>query len=875
MKTVDPYYEWLGIPSKDQPPNHYRLLGLELFEENRSVIDTAANRQMSFIKQYQTGADSELSQKLLNELSAARLCLLSPSAKAAYDERLRAQLGTQDASAPAMPVQSVFRWRNEPTAVPEESASPGPLASAIPLPVATVLDSDPASATSPAAPVVTGRQSGVLPRSTARLGTLAVATGLVATALVIVLAFVLASPRGSESTSPVDTVAQRPGEPPANTEAEVETEVEAEAEAETETEVEAEVEKLRSNPFVAENVTASEPPTFSRPSEPDAEPSRATGAVDSELPAAPMTVSATPPIVSSAELPKTTAPPPPVETLEQGERRLQAAAQPKTPVPNAEAQQTATKAAGELFAERFKQAETTAEKTALATDMMSAAGKVPAGSADQYVLLKIARDMAAGTGDAATALQAAERLLEQFDEPAAEVTGETLLTAAREATTSAQHKAVAEAAHSMAEQLADADQYEMALRLCEAARSSAQTAKLYLLSRELTTQIEELKRQQLLSEEYRKALSVLEDKPRDPEANLIAGRHLCFVKGNWERGVPMLALGSDAALKAAAIKDLRGASSVEEQVAIGDAWWDLAETREGEEGDTLRLRAGFWYRQAEPQLAEGLVALKVKQRLAELEKVGHEVPTAPIATTERRVAGPRQQLLAGAVLIMTFEAETFAPREGRMFVADLSGCGNHGIVEGAKLIPAGRAGAALQFEGNASIVLPTLATQLTQRLRQLSISSWVMPADLKGDSMVLDVGFVANASITLFRSDDKFRFSLCETVCAFEGVQPRNWYHVVAVWDGIEQRIYVDGVLADKITNDRLVLDATSIAVGHGARLGTQAKSASRAGRYFQGLIDEVAIFNRALSEDEIQILLQLGRGGEPLVKAPRTRSGR
>ena len=551
------------------------------------------------------------------------------------------------------------------------------------------------------------------------------------------------------------------------------------------------------------------------------------------------------------------------------------AAQPKTPTPDAEAQQTAKKAAGELFADRFNQAKATAEKTALATDMMDAASKVQAGSADQYVLLKIARDVAAGTGDAATALQAAERLLEQFDEPAAGLIGDTLLTAAREATSSAQHKAVAEAALSFAGKLADADQYETAISLCEAARSSAQRAKLYPLAKELTGQIEEINRQQLLSEEYRKALSALEDKPTDPQANLAAGRHLCFVKGDWRRGVPMLALGSDAPLKAAAIKDLRGANSADEQAAIGDAWWDLAEARQGEERDTLRLRAGVWYRQAEPKLAEGLVALKVKQRLAELDKVEREIPAAPIAATEHRVADPRQQLLAAAVLIMTFEAETFAPKDGQMFVADLSGCGNHGIAEGAKLIPVGRAGAALQFEGKASIVLPTLATQLTQGLRQLSISAWVMPADLKGDSMVLDVGFVANASITLFRADDKFRFSLCETACESEGVQPRNWYHVVAVWDGIEQRIYVDGVLADKITNDRLVLNAASIGVGHGARLGTQAKSASRAGRYFQGLIDEVAIFKRALSEDEMQILLQLGRRGEPLVKAPRTRSGR
>ena len=118
MRTSDPYYEWLGIPPKDQPPNHYRLLGLELFEENRNVIDAAANRQMSFIKEYQAGPDSELSQKLLNELSAARLCLLSPPAKAAYDQQLRTRLKAQAAPAPALPIPPALRWRNEPAPPP-------------------------------------------------------------------------------------------------------------------------------------------------------------------------------------------------------------------------------------------------------------------------------------------------------------------------------------------------------------------------------------------------------------------------------------------------------------------------------------------------------------------------------------------------------------------------------------------------------------------------------------------------------------------------------------------------------------------------------------------------------------------------------------
>ena len=84
----------------------------------------------------------------------------------------------------------------------------------------------------------------------------------------------------------------------------------------------------------------------------------------------------------------------------------------------------------------------------------------------------------------------------------------------------------------------------------------------------------------------------------------------------------MLALGSDAVLKAAAIKDLRGADSADEQAAIGDAWWDLAETKQGQERDTLRLRAGFWYRQAFGKL-EGLSRLKVEQRISQL---GGEMP---------------------------------------------------------------------------------------------------------------------------------------------------------------------------------------------------------------------------------------------------------
>ncbi|MFV1967649.1 MAG: hypothetical protein ACC628_19645 [Pirellulaceae bacterium] len=98
--TFDPYYEWLGIPPKHQPPNHYRLLGIELFEENVNVIERAADRQMAHVRTYQAGKHAKRSQCLLNEISSAKICLLEPSKKSHYDAELQAQF---DEAEPQLP----------------------------------------------------------------------------------------------------------------------------------------------------------------------------------------------------------------------------------------------------------------------------------------------------------------------------------------------------------------------------------------------------------------------------------------------------------------------------------------------------------------------------------------------------------------------------------------------------------------------------------------------------------------------------------------------------------------------------------------------------------------------------------------------------
>src|SRR5688572_21137256 len=85
----DPYYTWLGIPREEQPPDHYRLLGVRKFENNFDVISNAVDQRMAHLRSLQSGARAAQSQEILNELSRASVCLLNAEKKAAYDRELR------------------------------------------------------------------------------------------------------------------------------------------------------------------------------------------------------------------------------------------------------------------------------------------------------------------------------------------------------------------------------------------------------------------------------------------------------------------------------------------------------------------------------------------------------------------------------------------------------------------------------------------------------------------------------------------------------------------------------------------------------------------------------------------------------------------
>lgn len=95
----DAYHKWLGIPPAEQPPDHYRLLGIQRFETDRDVISGAADRQMAYVRSLQAGQHASLTQELLNELSRARICLLDSAHKARYDAVLKSAVPADSISA--------------------------------------------------------------------------------------------------------------------------------------------------------------------------------------------------------------------------------------------------------------------------------------------------------------------------------------------------------------------------------------------------------------------------------------------------------------------------------------------------------------------------------------------------------------------------------------------------------------------------------------------------------------------------------------------------------------------------------------------------------------------------------------------------------
>lgn len=93
--TRDGYAEWLSVATAMRPPNHYQLLGLKDFESDRAKIAAAAEAAQSRLLTVAPGDRLDEWQRILDELSVAKLVLADAARKGQYDGQLRSRLASR------------------------------------------------------------------------------------------------------------------------------------------------------------------------------------------------------------------------------------------------------------------------------------------------------------------------------------------------------------------------------------------------------------------------------------------------------------------------------------------------------------------------------------------------------------------------------------------------------------------------------------------------------------------------------------------------------------------------------------------------------------------------------------------------------------
>ncbi len=169
---------------------------------------------------------------------------------------------------------------------------------------------------------------------------------------------------------------------------------------------------------------------------------------------------------------------------------------------------------------------------------------------------------------------------------------------------------------------------------------------------------------------------------------------------------------------------------------------------------------------------------------------------------------------------------------------------NNGNIQGATWIT-GKTGQALQFDGasNGVIVADSDSLDLTNAI---TVEAWVNPASVNGWRSILmkdpsAYWMYAN------RIGGTPSFGVYTTtykrVDGLTALPLNTWTHVAGTYDGATQKIYINGNLVASAPLTGTIITTTDV-LGIGK---------NNAGEYFQGILDEVKIYNRALSQQEIR----------------------
>ena len=186
-------------------------------------------------------------------------------------------------------------------------------------------------------------------------------------------------------------------------------------------------------------------------------------------------------------------------------------------------------------------------------------------------------------------------------------------------------------------------------------------------------------------------------------------------------------------------------------------------------------------------------------------------------------------------------------------VHDLSGNGNEGVISGADWTADGRFGSALSFDGASSLVQVPSSASLNLG-SAMTLEAWVNPAAAQSGWRTIvqrevDGYFLHAGSNGALRPAGGGTFNgKMKFTAASSAITVGAWTHLALTYDGANLRLYVNGALAS--TTARTGALETS---NNPLRIGGNVPY----GEYFQGLIDEVRVYNRALATAEIQYDMQ------------------
>ncbi len=281
-----------------------------------------------------------------------------------------------------------------------------------------------------------------------------------------------------------------------------------------------------------------------------------------------------------------------------------AAPQERAAEPDKAAQGKAETLIRNLFKAKYDKArDDPAAATALALSLLDEARATTDDPALQFVAYTHARQLAARAGNVHLALEALTELAKRYRVDAVDLKGATLATAGDHVKSSEEALTLIEAAFIFMDEMIAQDNYAPAAAVVAAAEKATVHVKegqIALAGRikKRATEVEAARK-----EFGRMAPFVdrLKKDKNDAEANLELGRYLVVIKGNFDRGLPLLTRGTDATLKALAAKDLAGPKDVKQQVALADAWDRVAGEQKQLPQRQLQRRAYYWYDKALPQ----------------------------------------------------------------------------------------------------------------------------------------------------------------------------------------------------------------------------------------------------------------------------------